>query len=78
MQLKYMHNEVVFDVVSWVANLPSTIEAFFIQPGSSAEEAAQVRTAHAAFRHELRAPETPLLLFDASAAQPFALGGDVE
>ena len=60
------HNEVVFDPAPWVSGLPGTIEAFFALPGSTPEDVAKVRRAHAAFVREhaggAAAGSTPLLV----------------
>ena len=62
-QLKYRHNEVVFDSAEWMRELPRTIEAFFVQPGMTDEEVAKVVAAHSLYVRELRAPRTPLLTY---------------
>ena len=60
-----------------VANLPHSIEAFFIQSASSPSDVNTVRAAHARFcsRYGARARGVPLLVYDADGggSAPFSL-----
>lgn len=72
----YLYNEVVMDGPSWMSNLPSTIEAFFIP--SKADDASKSFTvqAHSKFLkvYKLTDVNVPLLSLDVSASpRPFAI-----
>lgn len=71
---KYQHNEVVLQPEAIVHMLPSAIEGFFIQPGSSAADARTARDAHASFKRQYARADAPLLLYDATRTDaPFSL-----
>jgi len=62
--LKEQYNEVVFDPAPITAGLPTSIEAFFFQPGSSWQDRERVRNAWQAFKRRYRGATTPLLQYD--------------
>jgi hypothetical protein len=72
----FRHNEVVLTPEPIVSSLPGSIEAFFVQPGSNAQDAGYVRDAHAHFRQRYgtRAQGVPLLMYDTNGGStPFSL-----
>ena len=42
-------NELVFDFAPWLARLPRSVEAIFVQPGAAPTDHAKARAVHAAF-----------------------------
>ena len=59
------YNELVYDSASWNANLPQTIEAFFvIRNGDFYSTSGIAHLAHADFTSRFRSSEVPLLAFD--------------
>lgn len=56
--------QVVFDPAPITAGLPTSIEAFFFQPGSSWQDRERVRNAWQAFKRRYRGATTPLLQYD--------------
>ena len=83
------YNEAVVDGLSWNANMPNTIEAFFMLEGAGVEltpdkgrgQAGYAREAHRNFleRYDLTEEEVPLLAFDPSRwSKPFRVPGSFD
>jgi len=66
-------NELVFDARPWVANLPATIEAFFVPNDARPEDVASAIAAHADFLEYYGVDQsvTPLLVMTPGEDEPF-------
>ena len=60
------HNEVVLNATAWMAHMPATIEAFFIQATSSTKAVAETRSIYKQFRRTFQGSGdgVPLLVYD--------------
>ena len=70
------HNEVVLDADAWVAHMPYTFEAVFVQGASTAASAADATRAHAMLlrRYNLDAQQLPLVAYyEEEPEEPFML-----